>query len=101
MENTKPAYTGTVLLAESERSLREIVGTRLATEGYRVVPVNGGEQALQVAARHEHDIDLLMADDRYPAAQILRMALGRIAQGRLSAAQGHLVSLLCRTERDF
>ena len=45
MENTKPGYTGTVLLAESERSLREMVGTRLAREGYRVVPVNGGEQA--------------------------------------------------------
>ena len=49
MENTKPAYTGTVLLAESERSLREMVGTRLAREGYRVVPVNGGEQALWLA----------------------------------------------------
>jgi len=66
MENTKPAYTGTVLLAESERSLREMVGTRLAREGYRVVPVNGGEQALQVAARHEHEINLLMTDILLP-----------------------------------
>ena len=66
MENTKPGYTGTVLLAESERSLREMVGMRLAREGYRVVPVNDGEQALQVAARHEHDIDLLMTDVLLP-----------------------------------
>ena len=62
LENKPPPVGTTVLLAESKDSLRTRIGTRLAWEGYQVIAAEGGKEAVQTAARHEHDIKLLLTD---------------------------------------
>jgi two-component system cell cycle sensor histidine kinase/response regulator CckA len=63
METNKPlASESTVLLAESDNSLRQLVGDPLTREGYRVLFTSDGKQALHIAARHDYDIDLLLTD---------------------------------------
>ena len=63
MSNDKPAPTRqTILVVESENSLRQFVRNALARQGYRVLLSCDGKQALHIAARHEFEIDLLLTD---------------------------------------
>jgi PAS domain S-box-containing protein len=52
----------TVLLVEDEDELREMIGEMLEAAGYGVLQAGGGEEALQVAARHPGSIQLLLTD---------------------------------------
>ena len=52
----------TVLVAESEPSLRRLVCNVLARENCRVISACDGKQALQTAARHDCAIDLFVTD---------------------------------------
>jgi two-component system cell cycle sensor histidine kinase/response regulator CckA len=61
-----PAPTGghgeTLLVVEDEDALRDVAGRILTGAGYRVIAAEGGAQALELAARHDGEIDLLVSD---------------------------------------
>jgi two-component system, cell cycle sensor histidine kinase and response regulator CckA len=52
----------TLLVVEDEDALRDVAGRILAGAGYRVLAADGGPRALELAARHEGGIDLLISD---------------------------------------
>ncbi|GIE82630.1 hypothetical protein Aph02nite_85800 [Actinoplanes philippinensis] len=52
----------TLLVAEDEDALRDVAGRILTGAGYRVLLAEGGAQALELAARHDGEIDLLVSD---------------------------------------
>jgi two-component system cell cycle sensor histidine kinase/response regulator CckA len=54
--------TETILVVEDERDLREIVTRTLNLNGYRVFQAVDGQDALQIWAEHQHEIDLLFTD---------------------------------------
>ena len=52
----------TVLVAEDERVIRELVERALSRRGYRVLAAGDGQDAMEVARAHEGRIDLLVSD---------------------------------------
>ncbi|MFN7995761.1 MAG: ATP-binding protein [Bryobacteraceae bacterium] len=60
----QPSPTGseTVLLAEDESGVRELVTAQLRRLGYTVLVADSGEEALRVAEAHTGVIDLLLSD---------------------------------------
>ncbi len=54
--------TETILFAEDEDDLRELVGQFLRKNGYTVLEAKNGIEALQVAEHHDGQIHLLMTD---------------------------------------
>jgi two-component system, cell cycle sensor histidine kinase and response regulator CckA len=52
----------TLLVVEDEAALRDVAGRILSGAGYRVLTADGGRQALELAALHEGEIDLLVSD---------------------------------------
>ena len=54
--------TGTVLIAEDEEPLRELISARMRAEGYQVLEAENGEEALAMASRHKGEIQLLLTD---------------------------------------
>jgi signal transduction histidine kinase/ActR/RegA family two-component response regulator len=71
----------TVLLAEDDESFRELMRVTLEREGYRVLEAADGRAALEVAARYEGRIDLLMTDVIMPGVDGRRLA-ERLLPGR-------------------
>ncbi|GAA2690953.1 hybrid sensor histidine kinase/response regulator [Actinoplanes palleronii] len=61
-----PAATGgngeTLLVVDDEAGLRDVAGRILSGAGYEVISADGGSQALELAARHAGEIDLLVSD---------------------------------------
>jgi signal transduction histidine kinase/CheY-like chemotaxis protein len=54
--------TETILLAEDEQAVRELVRSMLVTGGYSVLVAGSGEEALVAAGRHAGPIHLLLTD---------------------------------------
>jgi two-component system, cell cycle sensor histidine kinase and response regulator CckA len=52
----------TVLVAEDEEALRELVAQILTVQGYKVLTAHSGRHALEVWDRANHSIDLLVTD---------------------------------------
>ncbi len=52
----------TILVVEDEEMLREFVSEALSALGYRVLSASNGRAALEVWAKHRHEIDLLLTD---------------------------------------
>jgi CheY-like chemotaxis protein len=52
----------TLLVVEDEAALRDVAGRILSGAGYRVLAAECGIEALELAARHEGAIDLLVSD---------------------------------------
>jgi two-component system, cell cycle sensor histidine kinase and response regulator CckA len=52
----------TLLVVEDEAALRDVAGRILSAAGYTVLTADGGMQALEMVARHEGAIDLLVSD---------------------------------------
>jgi two-component system cell cycle sensor histidine kinase/response regulator CckA len=52
----------TILLVEDEGALRAIAREILVEHGYRVLEAEGGKDALEIAAAHPDDIDLVITD---------------------------------------
>ncbi|MEV4349360.1 ATP-binding protein [Actinoplanes sp. NPDC049596] len=52
----------TLLVVEDEAALRDVAGRILSGAGYQVLKAECGAQALDVAARHSGQIDLLLSD---------------------------------------
>jgi len=60
---TAPARgSETILLVEDEDSLRTLTRTMLEQNGYTVLEATGGDEAIEIARRHDHAIDLLLTD---------------------------------------
>jgi signal transduction histidine kinase/ActR/RegA family two-component response regulator len=68
----------TVLLAEDEQAVRELVRAMLSMGGYNVLVAGSGEEALAVAERHAGRIDLLLTDVVMPGIN------GRVLAERLA-----------------
>jgi PAS domain S-box-containing protein len=58
--------TETILLAEDETAVRELVVAVLASLGYRVITANDGEEALRLFDKYEKEIDLVLSDTIMP-----------------------------------
>ena len=52
----------TVLVTEDEVQMRSLLRRCLASRGYQVLEASHGPEALEIAARHEGNIDLLLTD---------------------------------------
>ena len=57
-----PRGSGTILLAEDEKEVREVAREFLDLAGYTVIEAKDGAQALELAAQHAEKIDLLVTD---------------------------------------
>ena len=59
--NTAPAASAAerILVVDDNETNRDILGERLAANGYEVLHAGDGEQALAMAARHRPDLILL------------------------------------------
>jgi two-component system cell cycle sensor histidine kinase/response regulator CckA len=57
-----PVGSGTILLAEDEKEVRDVAREFLELAGYTVVEAKDGADALEVAAAHSGKIDLLVTD---------------------------------------
>ncbi|HEV2225776.1 MAG TPA: response regulator, partial [Nitrososphaerales archaeon] len=66
----QPTGTETILLAEDEPSLREMVQEILRLQGYRVLTAASGPAALEVWHREERRIDLLLTDMVMPGGMM-------------------------------
>jgi DNA-binding NtrC family response regulator len=56
----------TILLAEDESSLRQMLGLVLQAAGYHLMIAEDGRQAVQLAKEHAGRIDLLLSDIEMP-----------------------------------
>jgi two-component system cell cycle sensor histidine kinase/response regulator CckA len=56
------AGSRTVLLAEDEEIVRKLLRTVLEREGYRVLEACSGQEAVEIAERHNGPIDVLVVD---------------------------------------
>ena len=52
----------TILLAEDEPDLRELLASLLRSHGYRVIAAKDGEEAVFLAKKHPGSLDLLLTD---------------------------------------
>ena len=52
----------TILVAEDEQTVRELVGRLLSTQGYEVLAAADGAEALRICREHAETIDLLLTD---------------------------------------
>ena len=59
---TTGGHGETLLVVEDEEPLREVAGRILSGAGYQVLCADCGETALELAARHQGAIDLLLSD---------------------------------------
>jgi two-component system cell cycle sensor histidine kinase/response regulator CckA len=64
VQEQPPSLTGTetILIAEDEPSLREMVSEALCLQGYRVLTAGSGPAALEIWKREPSRIDLLLTD---------------------------------------
>lgn len=56
----------TILLAEDERSLRQMLSLILQEAGYHLITAEDGDQALQLAKKYSGRIDMLVSDIEMP-----------------------------------
>jgi CheY-like chemotaxis protein len=82
-ESATPRGSETVLLAEDEDGIRR-VGARILSElGYTVLAARNGEEAIELAAKHDGSIDILVSDVVMPEMNGLelwdRLRMGRPA----------------------
>jgi CheY-like chemotaxis protein len=62
-----PGGTETILFAEDDTAIRILVTRTLEVLGYRVLSASDGLAALELAARHEGEIDMLLTDVIMPS----------------------------------
>lgn len=62
LENTDDRRSATILLVDDEEMITEVGKALLEKLGYRVVAVNGGEQAVEAVRERGREIDLVVLD---------------------------------------
>jgi len=77
----KPRGRETILVVEDMAAVRQLASTVLTRHGYRVVAVESGERALELVARSEEPVDLLLTDVVMPGMN------GRDLYARLAAVR--------------
>ncbi len=65
----EPSVSGrkTVLVADDDQDVRNVIGTVLRRDGYRVILAAGGQAALDISARENGKIDAIILDIMMPA----------------------------------
>ncbi len=66
MRITATPQVETILLVEGEPPIRRLIRRALEGQGYQVLEVPNGQQAMVVAERHTSEIDLLVTDVTLP-----------------------------------
>lgn len=69
----------TVLIAEDEPALRNLVASTLKAEGYGLLLAGSAEEAMRLAAEHSGRIDLLLTDAIMPGRSGFDLANALIA----------------------
>jgi two-component system cell cycle sensor histidine kinase/response regulator CckA len=64
----------TILLAEDEPAIRNLVGFALERKGYSVLAASNGEEAVKLSRQYPGTIDLLLSDVRMPKMDGLQAA---------------------------
>ena len=77
----KPQGSGMILLVEDADPLRKLAQAFLESNGFRVLSAPSGEAALEIAARHPGNLDLLLTDVVMPGMN------GRVLAEQLSMRQ--------------
>ncbi|MBE7467429.1 MAG: response regulator [Planctomycetes bacterium] len=62
LAKTAEAGKATILVAEDEQAIRDLIREILTVRGYTVLTASDGEEAFRLAQTHSGTIDLLMAD---------------------------------------
>jgi PAS domain S-box-containing protein len=94
---SSPRGNETILFAEDEESVREIVSGFLESKGYQVLAVADGVSAMAMAKSHKGEIDLLLTDLVMPKkggrelAEDLRRTLPRLRVVFISGYTGDFV----------
>ena len=91
----KPARAAAILVADDERSLRELLAIVLRREGYDVLLAENGKMAL--AALDRGSVDLLISDIKMPDMSGHRGAAQR--QADRPGAAGHHDDGVCQHRR--
>jgi CheY-like chemotaxis protein len=104
---TRPASaraSGTVLVAEDDTGVRELMVAALKSAGYEVVAAESGSAALELARRYRGTIDLLCADGIMPgisSSQLIADFRVLFPHARVLVCSGHIAeeSLRGQVER--
>ena len=76
-----PGGDETILVAEDDEKVRELVSQILTTRGYKVLVAKDGQEAIQVSNRHFGDIHLLLTD------VIMPVMTGKILSEQITQAR--------------
>jgi len=93
-----PRGTETILLAEDESSVRELIGSYLESLGYRVLAASNGAAGLELARSYSEPIHLLLSDFVMPKlggrelASELKKRIPQLKVIFLSGYAGHTVA---------
>jgi len=68
------ASSATVLLAEDQDSIRDVLCEFLESKGYKILPAQNGSQALDIAEHYPGSIDVLVTDVIMPQVRGLELA---------------------------
>jgi DNA-binding response OmpR family regulator len=70
----RQALSSTVLLVEDQREIAEIYKVALSNQGYRVLSINHGSEALELIENHSEEIDILVCDIVLPGVSGISLA---------------------------
>jgi DNA-binding response OmpR family regulator len=70
----------TILVAEDEPAVRQLVAMALTADGYRVIHAGSGSEALALANKEPGTIDLLLTDANMPGMSGVELATTLVQQ---------------------
>jgi two-component system cell cycle sensor histidine kinase/response regulator CckA len=88
-----PGGNETILVAEDEKSLLDLVQGLLQSKGYRVIPASDGEEAMELYQEHRGEISLVLTDIGLPRLngwEVCRRINQMDARTKIVVASGYL-----------